>query len=171
MALESANPNNPGDVSNFDDDSLQLLIEDGRRQLDDQSDRFKHVCDRALALLTISLAVIGLMATSYPHVLRPSGTRGDVALGLWSAGALFAVLGTLLTAAVAVARADFGAIDATVMSNLSPPIKARLAGEFAKAVMVGETTLAARVTLFRQAVRRVCWAAILLGVAYVVAAA
>ena len=163
------NKNTPGDISEFDSDSQMLLIEEGRRQLADQSDRFRHVCDRALALLTVGLAVLGLMATSYTHVSKPSGVRGDFTLGLWALGAVLALLGVATTAAVAVVRAQFSSIDTTIVSNLPNPVRHRLASEYSKAVIVGETTLAERVTVFRQAVRCICWSAMLLGVAYVLA--
>lgn len=163
------NRNTPGDISEFDGESQTLLIEEGRRQLADQSDRFRHVCDRALALLTIGLAVLGLMATSYAHVSKPSGARGDFALGLWCLGAVLALLGVASTAAVAVVKANFSGIDATIVSNFSNPVRARLAAEYSKAVIAGETTLADRVTVFRQAVRCICWSAMLLGTAYVLA--
>jgi len=169
IVSDPINTNTPGDVSEFDTDSQTLLIEEGRRQLADQSDRFRHVCDRALALLTIGLAVLGLMATSYTHVSKPPGVRGDFTLGLWALGAALAVLGVATTAAVAVVRAHFSTIDTTVLSNLPSPVRHRLASEYSKAVIVGETTLAERVTVFRQAVRCICWSAMLLGVAYVLA--
>jgi hypothetical protein len=122
-------------------------------------------------LLTVSLAVLGLMATSYPHVIGAQGKRGDVALAVWCLGALVALFGTGLSAATAVVRATFQSEDATEISNWTAPIKAQLAADYAEAVIVGETTLDARVTIFRQSVRRVCWAAVLLGVAYVLATA
>ena len=171
VSPERVNPNEPGDVSAFDDASLTLLIEEGRRQIDDQSERFRHVCDRAQNLLTVSLAVVGLMATSYPRVMRASGNRGNVALALWCLGALIALVGTGLAAATAVVRATFSSIDTTQISNWALPITARLAADYAEAVVLGESTLAARVTLFRRSVRKVCWAAVLLGAAYIVAMA
>lgn len=169
IVSDPINKNTPGDITGFDADSQTLLIEEGRRQLADQSDRFRHLCDRALALLTVALAVLGLMATSYTHVAKPSGIRGGFTLGLWALGASLAVIGTAATAAVAVVRAQFSSIDATIVSNLESPVRHRLAAEYAKAVIVGETTLAERVTVFRQAVRCICWSAMLLGAAYVLA--
>lgn len=165
------NRNSPGPIATFNDADCKLLIEEGRRQLDSQADRFKHTTDRAQVLLTASLVVVAFVAGILHRVSQAGGRHGVFALAIWAAGAAFTIVGLAAAASVIVVRADFDAIDTTVMSNWEDrPILQKLAGDYAKVVVLGETTIAARVTMFRLATRLVCWGAIFVAVAFCVAA-
>jgi hypothetical protein len=164
------NLNKPGDASGFDEPSLKLLVEEGRRQLDRQSETYKYATDRAQTLLTVGLVVLGFTAASLNTVTGANDWREAVGLALWTVALALAVLGVAGAASVIVVRGDFEAIDTTHLSTWSSPILARLAEDYAKAVVLGETTVAARITMFRQSTRLVSWAAVVTAVAFLVTA-
>jgi hypothetical protein len=165
---ENLNPNAPGDISEFDEPSLTLLVEEGRRQIQEQMDRFKHVTDRAQVLLTVSIVLLGFLSATFQHANHASAWARVVALAVWSVAVSFALAGFAAAASVMVVPAEFEGIDTTRVSNWDPPILRRLAAAYSKAVVVGETTVAARLTLFQRATRLVCWAAVIAAVAFTI---
>jgi len=168
---ESLNPNEPGDIGDLDEPSLNLIVTEGRRQIDSQAERFKHTTDRAQILLTMSLVVVAFVAAIFGHVVHAHGAREIVGLAFWALAALVTIVGVAAAAAVIVVRADFDTIDTTIISNWNDNVLQRLASAYSNAVIVGETTIGARVTAFRVATRLVCWGAILTAVAFVIVAA
>jgi hypothetical protein len=160
------NPNKPSDITGFDDESLRLIVDEGRRQSADQSDRFKHATDRAQVLLTAGLAALGLVAALLATVNDASGARRVVATVVWAIAGVLTVLGVATAASVIVVRADFVVVDTTQMTSWSPPLLKQLADDYADAVILGETTVAARITVFRQATRFVCWGVVLAAIAF-----
>lgn len=160
------NPNVPGNLAGFDDNSLQLIVDEGRRQLDRQADKFRHITDRAQVLLTISLALAGFVAATLHQVEHLHGTRKWISLSVWGLSALLTIIGVAATASVVVVRATFSGVDTTQISNWTPPVLAELAGDYADAVRLGETTIDARVTMFRSATRFVCYGGVFAAVAF-----
>jgi hypothetical protein len=160
------NPNKPGSITEFDDESLRILIEEGRRQADRQAESFRHTIDRAQALLTASLVAAGFIGEVLRQVTQVKGTREFVGLGFWAIAALLVVVGIAAAAATAIVRADFVVIDTTEISTWKPPVLGELAKDYASAVRLGETTLDARVTIFRMATRFVCYGSALGAVAF-----
>jgi len=166
---DQANPNVPGDMSQFDDVSLLKVVEEGRRQHDQQMRDFRHATDRAQTLLTISLVVLGFIAATLNRVLHAPGARATVALAIWALSILLTVVGVAAAAGVAVVAAEFKKMDTTIVSNFTPPILRELADNYAESVRLGQLTLDDRVTVFRQAVRFVSWGAILSATAFALA--
>jgi hypothetical protein len=167
---EMENPNVPGDTSEFDDASLELIVNQGRWQLDRQQESFRHTTDRAQILLTVNIIVLGFIAASFHHIVQIAGIREITATVIWAVGALFVVVGIAATASVITVAADFDTVDTTKVSNFPHPVLRKVADSYAKTVRLGEITVAARVTVFRQAVRFVCWGTLIAALAYVVAA-
>jgi hypothetical protein len=163
---DHTNPNIPGTVHTFDDESLRVVIEEGRRQADRQADTFRHTIDRAQALLTASLVAAGFIGEVLRQITKVKGDRQLVALGFWSASALLVIIGIAAAAATAVVSAEFTTIDTTQISTWEPPVLRELAADYATAVKLGETTLDARVTMFRMATRFVCYGSALGAVAF-----
>lgn len=163
------NPNIPGDTCKIDDASLQLIVSQGRWQLDRQQESFRHTTDRAQTLLTVNIVLLGFIAASFHHIAQISGIREIAALLIWAVGTLFVVLGIAATASVITVAADFDTVDTTKVSNFPHPVLRNVADSYAKSVRLGEITVAARVTVFRQAVRFVCWGTLIAALAYVVA--
>ncbi len=159
------NPNVEGDLSGFDEPSLQLVIDEGQRQLAEQSDRFRHTTDRAQLVVTVSLVALPFFVATSDLVRKTHGVTRLVAAGLEVFGGLAIVLGLLASASVVVVKATFSAIDTTQITGWKPPILRELAADYAKTVRVGEETIADRITVFRQATRFLVWGATLTTVA------
>lgn len=160
------NPNQPGDICKFDDESLRLLIDEGRTQAERQTERFRHATDRAQILLTVDLAFLGFLAALLHHLLQLSGSREIACIALWAISSAFAVFGTVSAAAVVVVSARFGGIDTTIVSNMEPPVLRELARDYASSVRLGELTADLRVTVFRQTTRITVWAALIAAIAF-----
>ena len=128
------NPNTPGDMSSFDDDSLRLVIEEGREQAQRQNERFRHATDRAQILLTVDLALLGFLAALLHHLLGLHGTRELISIVIWIASVGGVVFGTAAAAGVVVVAARFGGIDTTIMSNMPPPVMRELASSYSSSV-------------------------------------
>jgi hypothetical protein len=156
------NTNLPGNLAGWDDDSLRQLIDEGRRQIDRQAERFTHTTDRAQILLGIGLVVIAFGTSLFSDVRGTDGLVEVLASGLWLIGTGTAVCGTLGAGSVIVARAVFANVDSTHISTWSPPVLAQLARDYAQAVITGENTLAARVQMLRSSTRVILHAAVLL---------
>ena len=166
---DSVNPNLPSELNSIDtDEDLQLIVDEGRRQLDAQVNRLDRVNSRAQALLTAALVVLAFAASGFRRLERVHDATLVSCWALWVIALAGIVSGTTVAAAVMVVRADFDAIDTTQMSHWKPPLLHALANDYTKAVILGETTVAARITAFRQATRLVCWAAILTSLLWVI---
>ena len=128
-------PDQPGDISGWQNDDCQALIEEGRRQLDAQRDQAEQIRGRAQFLFTTA---IGLAAVSFAGKSAVFAAKSDAPLAIWSLGLLLTTLGLLGTASVIVARKEFGSIDAAVMTttyslqcarNSPPATRVRWVGE------------------------------------------
>lgn len=160
VGVPKVNPNQPGDLEQFEPEDLRLVIDEGRRQLADQAVSFRHVTDRGQVLTTVSLAVLAFWAASGRSFSDDTwtATLGQV---LWAGGGVLAIIGVAASASVVVVQATFTAVDTTEITTWEPPVLRRLAADYAGAVVNGENTVASRVTLFRQATRIVVWASVL----------
>jgi hypothetical protein len=161
------NPNQPSDVSALDAGSLQLIVDEGRRQLDNQADRFRHITDRAQTLLTVGLIAVGFAASIFTRLGHVHAVRRVLATSFWGVGGVMLLIGIAAAAAAVVVGAEFDTVDTTQISGWPSPALPLLAREYAEAVIIGETTVAARLTLFRQATRFVCWGVVLAALAVV----
>lgn len=153
----TTNPNTPGELDGFDDESLRLLVDEGRRQIDSQAVRYRHTTDRAQVLVTISLIAIPFWVGVYQLTTKTKGWEHAVSGALWALGGLGILAGLAAAAAVIVAKASFAQIDTTQVSGWKPPVLKGLAADYASAVRMGEVTVADRVTVFRQATRFLIW--------------
>lgn len=137
----------PGDLADWDDENLKLLIEEGRRQFDRQARLLDGIRVRSQWLFTTGLAVIAvLVGRAAPLQLRPP-TLVDTLVFLGLICTVYAVLGS---AALLVVAARFGVIDVGDLSREAGKgsMQAHLARQYASAVRPGETTLRTRLTLF-----------------------
>lgn len=141
-----ADKNPTGDLGAWQDPDLDTLIEEGRRQLDRQHDDLERVRGRAQVLFTVGVALVGVVG----------GLRSTISSAhqmwlndLWFAS--LAVLGwsVLGAAATAVVRADLSTIHAAVLSRYTPPVKTKLAGDYASIMMKNENQLATRLINMR----------------------
>jgi len=169
--VNARNPNKPGDVCKFDPDSLKLLVEEGRIQLADQNDRFKHATDRSQLLVTVAVALVGFLAALLHGLLKLHvSIRQDLALAFWSLSVLLVLVGLAFGASVITTKAFLSQVDTTQISSWTPPVLQELARDYAKAVRLGEITVADRVTIFRVGTRYTLWGAIFGALAFALSA-
>ncbi len=160
-------PGNPGDISQWGNDDFQVLIEEGRRQLDAQRDQAEQIRGRAQFLFTTA---IGLAAVSFAGRETVFAAKGDVPLAIWSLGLLLTTLGLLGTASAIVARKEFGSIDAAIMTTqYQSPVPPKLAAGYSRQVGLGANTVATLLTVYRDAVLLVMLGAICWGAAWLIA--
>ena len=160
------NPNTPSDMNGFDDADLQLVVDEGRRQLDNQTGAFQHVQGRAQSLLTICLAVLAFATGAIGRLQKICGARFVVALIVFVMAMSLVIIGLALAAAVIVVRADFDQTDTTQITGFDRPLLKSVAADYADVVRIGEITIAARVTLFRMATRYTVCGAVLTAAVY-----
>ena len=160
-----------GDIESLSQDEWELVVEEGRRQLDAQADRLQHVQGRAQALLTVCLALLAVVVGGYGRIRDESGEFDCwPRVVLWIVGAGLVVVGLALSAAVIAVRADFDQIDTTTLTQKPRPLWRETAKEYANAVKRGEVTVADRVTVYRLATRYTVWGALVTFVVYLVTA-
>ena len=138
-------PGTRGSLEGWEDDDLQLLIDEGRRQFDRQLGDLDRLRGRAQFLFTIGLALAGAIA-SQAGSSNCLGATLPWVIGL--AASAFAVLGA---AAIMTGRADFEMIDSAALSRYDRPVRRPLAEDYAEMLRTGEETVATRLSLFRLA--------------------
>lgn len=165
------NANEPGELTGHSDPELQLVVEEGRRQLDAQSARFADVQSRAQTLLTTSLIVLGFTTSLVSRLEGFEGWRHRVEWLVWSIAIALDLLGVLLASAVIAVRAKFESTDTSQVTNMERPLLGALADDYAGAVRLGEETVADRVNAFQVATRYTVWGAIITAAVFVMTAA
>ena len=153
------NPNTAGDMSGFDVESLRLVIEEGRRQLDSQSERFRHATDRAKSYHGCP-PLLGFLGAQLDRLGQLHGDRHWLFWAVWGVAAFLSLAGTAAAAATVVVKADFEGVDTTRISTWTSPGLRTARRGLRGAVRTGEVTVAARVTVFRQATRITVWGAV-----------
>lgn len=117
----------PEDVSAWQDAEHQLLVDEGRRQLDVQRDQLEQVRGRAQFLFTTCL---GLVAVSFAGRSTVFEATSIWAPAIWSLSLLLTALGALGAASVVVARKSLGAIDTTLLTTVKRPVMPELAASY-----------------------------------------
>ena len=160
-------PGPPIDIGGWGSEDCQVLIDEGRRQVDAQRDQAEQIRTRSQFLFTTA---IGLAVVSFAGRSSVFSGKNDAPLAIWSLGLLLTTLGLLGTASVIVARKEFGSIDAAVMtSTYQPPVLPKLAAGYSRQVGTGANTVATLLTAYRDAVFLVMLGAICWGAAWLLA--
>lgn len=147
--VHDADHNKSGDQSAWTDEQIDLLIEEGRRQLDRQVEDLERVRLRAQVTLALGLALLGAAGSLRSTISAAHVVVLWVLWGLALAVTGWAILGA---AATAVVRADMNMIHATVLSRYTGDVKRQLAHDYANSAPAGESQVAARLTNLRIAV-------------------
>lgn len=140
----------PADLGDWDADELDLMIDEGRRQLDSLATQFEQTRSRGQFLFTLGVALV-----------VPAGavgaTRFDDSFPLfmvWFLGFLSLAVAVLGAAAVVVAPGQLKGIDAVLLSH--PPesgdVRLELASAYPRAVTTSADTVRVRHSLLRDSV-------------------
>lgn len=127
----------------------KLMIEEGRRQYDQQVADLKHVRDRAQWLFTTALTLVAAIGAVGADILSHPSWH---ALVLWIVGLATTTYAALGAAAVLTVRADFQAIHTRPLSEYTSPVEKQLARDYAEMLETGEETVNTRLSVYRQAV-------------------
>lgn len=141
-----ADQSTPAELTEWSNEELVLLIEEGRRQLDRQQDDLRDVRGRAQWLFTVALAGLATLGAGLS-----SRHTGVATASLWLIGLIVLTWGVAGAASVMVSRADLKTIHTAVLSGAERPINRALAKSDARMMDTGENTVATRLTVFRQA--------------------
>jgi hypothetical protein len=149
VAIVQTDTLEPESLDGWGDDALRIVVDEGRRQIDRQSERFDRVRSGAQFLFTTALALLVVLGASAHRVLDHEGVVLRVA---WSIGLVAVAGGTLGAAAILTVKAEFGSIHTALLSRSGPEPLRDLAVAYTQQVRAGENTLNARVTVYRDAV-------------------
>lgn len=134
-----------GDIGAWPDSSLELLIQEGRRQNDLQRSSLHHLQSRSQFIFTTGIATMALVGATFSHA-----TSDSLVLGLWSVAILVLLLGMLGSAANLGAREGLRQVDVTDLSRKNASDLKMLATEYLKVVKEGSDTAATRYILYRK---------------------
>jgi hypothetical protein len=147
--VHDADHNESGVLDSWTADQIRILIDEGRRQIDRQTEDLERVRQRAQVALVIGLALEGTVGALRGLV---SSAETWPAWVLWALGLVLVAWAVLGAAATAVVQADMQIIHATVLSRRSGDVERGLAADYAAMAPVGEKQLATRLTNLRLAV-------------------
>jgi hypothetical protein len=139
----------PESLDDWNDDALQVIIDEGRRQIDRQSERFDRVRSGAQFLFTTALALLVVLGAAAHRILHQEGVVLRVA---WVLGLAAVAGGALGAAAILTVKAEFGSIHTALLSRSGPDPIRDLAVAYTQQVRAGENTVNARLTVYRDAV-------------------
>lgn len=136
-----------GSLDSWTDPELELMVEEGRRQVDRQLQDLDRIRARSQWLFTLGVAALGALGTGFVK----SNPNGWSAVA-WIAGMVILTWGVGGAAAVMVVRAEFSQIVTALLSSAARPVLRSLAGSYSRMTGLGEDCIATRITVFRQAV-------------------
>lgn len=156
------------DLSSWDDDDLELLIEQGRSQLDRQRTQLRDVQTRSQFLLTTAL---GALLFAVNRLSETLSSESNVSFG-WTSillmiSAMSLIFGALGFASNIGTMNILGAINVTLLSDIQPPRKLAVARAYVECVVPGENTLTTRFAIFWMAILLVLVGTLFLAIAWV----
>lgn len=144
-----AHPTPAQPLTDWNDDELKLMLDEGRRQGDRQVATLEQIRGRAQWLFTFGAPSVVAVASVYATIGKNDSDWWTL---VWLSSLLAVGYGVIGAAAIMTVRADVNMIDSAVLSGYSRPILKALAADYAGMMRDGENTVATRLTLFRQAV-------------------
>lgn len=158
-----------GDLDGWSDEELTYALEEGRRQLDQLFQDLETVRTRAQFLFTTA---VGFLVVIFAGRHTMVDAKSVFPWLVWSLGIVTAVLSLLGSAAVVVARKDLRAIDVVLLTTWTKrPILRELVAMYGRSVRASSNTMTTQITMFRDAVWLLLVAALLYGLAWVLAVA
>ena len=133
-------------IDTFDDAQLQVVLDEGRRQVDRQRQDLERVQNRAATALTIGLAEIALLSNGGNTVLR----AGWPYIMAWLLAVFCVFLGVAGASSLLTARPAVSSPTVTDLASYKgDSVLYAAAYSYEQSVGMGEVTLSARVTVLR----------------------
>ena len=155
-------------LASWDNDELELLIEQGRYQLERQRNQIRDLQTRSQFLLTTALGALLFAVNRLSDTLRSESNHSITWTNILL---IFAVLllfiGALGVASNIATKNLLGTINITLLSNVEPPRKLAVARAYLRCVIPGEETLATRFAIFWIAIMFLLIGTLLLAIAWV----
>lgn len=155
------------DLASWDHDDLELLIEQGKYQLERQQNQLRDLQARSQFLLTTALGAILFAVNRLSDILQSESNNATIWTILLIFAVLFLFIGALGVASNIVTKNLLGTIDITRLSNVESPRKLVLAQAYLKYVIPGENTLTTRSVIFGIATMFLLIGTLLLAIAWV----
>lgn len=144
------------------DDDLKILIEEGRRTLDQQEADLERIRSRAVPLLTVGLAETAVLSALAVRAFH----HGALATVAWCLAAVAIVLAIGGAASVLTAQARMGRVDPRHVATCPPPLLRAAAHDYLQSLGEGEETVRTRLTVLRDAVLTESLAALFLALTW-----
>ena len=147
-------------IDDWHDEALEIVIGEGRRQLDSSYTMVESVRRRGQYLIGMATALLGLGALQVGQVVDNA-----LVFLIWSLGMIFAFLALLIAYAIACARAELGSIDTILLSHeigsdgLS--FKRMIAQEYLEQVKASVNTASAWLTVLQDGIRLTIFSVVL----------
>lgn len=154
------------DLASWDHDELELLIEQGKYQLERQRHQLSDLQTRSQFLLTTALGALLFAVNRLSDILQSESSNAIICTILLIA-VLFLLIGALGVASNIAAKNLLGTIDITRLSNVEPPRKPAVAQAYLDYVIPGENTLTTRSAIFGIATMFLLIGTLLLAIAWV----
>lgn len=156
------------DLASWEHDELDLLIEQGKYQLERQRNHLRDLQTHSQVLLTTALGALLFAINRLSGTLRSESNNAIT----WTSilliiAALFLFIGALGVASNVAAKNLLGTIDITLLSNVEPPRKLAVAQAYLEYVIPGENTLVTRSAIFRIAIMFLLIGTMLLAITWV----
>lgn len=142
-------PSRTGDLSAWGEESLRLLIDEGRRKFDQQAARFDRIRQTAQVVLPIGVALLVVVGSELARI-RPevSDCKRYLLYVGWGLSMVAVLVGTLGSAAILVTKASFGTILPTLLTHQpSEDALRELAKSYVEQSVPGEDAVNTKLTL------------------------
>ena len=156
------------DLTSWDYDELELLIEQGRYQLDRQRNQLRDLQTRSQFLLTTALGALLFAVNRLSDTLQSESNNAfNWTNILLIIAVILLFIGALGVASNIATKNRLGAINITLLSNIEPPRKLAVARAYLRCVIPGEETLTTRFAIFWIAIMFLLIGTLLLAIAWV----
>jgi hypothetical protein len=158
-------------VNGWSDEGLKAIIDESRRELDDQKSSLDRILSRSQFLFSTVLALLAFFGT----VASAIWPDKSVDWAVWATRILIVAAGCVLvlallgSASLIASRKPFVRISAVVISSWDKYELEHLANEYSGALATGDMTVNAHLSVYGSAVRLTLLGALLAGVGWVVA--
>lgn len=158
-----------GNIENWPSESLEVVIDQGRRQLDTNHALIESSRRRGQYLVGLATAVLGLSALRITDVVDSILT-----FTIWSAGVFCAFAALLVAYAIVCARAELGSVDTILLSREdgldTAELKRVVAESYLEQVATSVNTANAWLTVLQDGIRLVVFSAVFVIVSLILAA-